>query len=134
MNGTSRLSRAVAASAIASLALAFGTLTAQAEEASSVKTLYPLHGVSIDIGSKHVVGYYVARGDSCNLTVLMSDKSASDDVPASSAARLQHVIVANGTTRIDTAEGESLELACQPQASALTVRVLKQVASYEAGK
>jgi hypothetical protein len=134
MNSSSRLLRAVAASAIAALSLLTGSFAAQAEEASSVKTLYPLHGVSIDVGSKRVIGYYVARGDTCNLTVLMSDKQVGDDVPESSAARLQQSVAANGTARIDTAQGESLELACQPGAAALTVRLLTQVAAYTSVK
>jgi hypothetical protein len=57
-----------------------------------------------------------------------------DEVPASSAARLLQSVAANGTARVDTAEGESLELACQPGATAMTVRLLTQVASYKDAK
>lgn len=115
----------------ASAAFAFGATApiALAADLTGPKTLFPTHGVSVDVGSKRVVGYFVANNGTCNLTFLMSDKQAGDDVPASSAARLKQVVASNSSAIVDTAEGESLELACQPGASSMTVRLLKQVAS-----
>lgn len=117
-------------SAIAAV-LALGTSASgtYAAELTGPKTVFPSHGVSIDVGSKHVVGYFIADNGTCNLTLLMGDKLAGDDVPASSAARLKQVVAGNSSAVVDTAEGESLELACQPGATAMTVRLLKQVAS-----
>jgi hypothetical protein len=134
MNRSLRVSTRAAAAIAAAFSILAGASATYAEDAAGAKTLFPTHGVSIDVGSKRVIGYFVASKDTCNLTFLMSDKQVEDEVPASSAARLQQSIAANGKARVDTAEGESLELACQPGASAMTVRLLTQVASYKDAK
>lgn len=131
MNRSNRVSLGAAAAVSGVLAVLAAAATANA--ADGTKTVMPTHGVSIDVGSKRVVGYFVAKNDSCNLTFLMSDKQVDDEVPTS-AARMQQVIPANTTAHIDTSEGESLELACQPAASAMTVRLLTQVATYKPAK
>jgi hypothetical protein len=123
-----RISRAIPAAAVA-LALVASTLPAMAAELTGPKTLFPTHGISVDVGSKRVIGYFVADNGACNLTFLMSDKHLDDETPAASAARMKQVVASNSSTVVDTAEGESLELACQPGATAMTVRLLKQVAS-----
>lgn len=134
MTRTTRFPLRVAASVFGALSLLSGAAIAHADDATGLKTLYPTHGISIDVGSKRVIGYYLASNDTCNLTVLMSDKQSGDDVPATSAARLKQSIAATGKARIDTAEGESLELTCQPGATAMTVRLLTQVASYKSAQ
>jgi hypothetical protein len=133
MNRSFRVSTRVAAGVAAAFSILAGASAANAED-QGAKTLFPTHGVSIDVGSKRVIGYFVASNNTCNLTFLMSDKQVGDEVPANSAGRLQQSVAANGKARIDTAEGESLELACQPGATAMTVRLLTQVASYKDAK
>lgn len=133
MNRSKRVSVRVAAGIAGVLAILAGAAGANAADAAGAKTVLPTHGVSIDVGSKRVIGYFVAKDNACNLTFLMSDKPVDDVVPTS-AARMQQVIAANGTARIDTAEGESLELVCQPAASAMTVRLLTQVATFKPAK
>ncbi len=115
--------------ALAALALGATAPVTLAADLTGPKTLFPTHGVSVDVGSKRVIGYFVADNGTCNLTFMMSDKQSGDDVPASSAARLKQVVASNSSAIVDTAEGESLELACQPGATAMTVRLLKQVAA-----
>lgn len=134
MNRTLRISLRAASGLAAALALLAGASIANAEEATGVKLLRPAHGMSTDVGSKHVVGYFVANKGTCDLTFLMSDKQTDDDVLTSSSPRFKQVVAVNSTARVDTAEGESLELTCQPGASAMSVRLLKQVASYKDAK
>lgn len=128
MNRSNRVSLRVAAGIAGAMSILAGAASATAADATGAKTVLAAHGVSIDVGSKRVIGYFVAKNDACNLTFLMSDKQVDDVVPTP-AARMQQVIAANGTARIETAEGESLELTCQPAASAMTVRLLTQVAA-----
>lgn len=129
MNRSTRLSSRAILTLSAILAMSAGATGAIAAELTGPKTLYPTHGISLDVGSKRVVGYFTADNGTCNLTFLMSDKQAGDDVSPTSAARLKQIVASNGAAVVDTAEGESLELVCQPGASAMTVRLLKQVAS-----
>jgi hypothetical protein len=132
MNRSTRVSLRAAAGVVAVLSMLAGTTAVNAADAGT-KTVLPAHGVSIDVGSKRVIGYFVAKNDACNLTFLMSDQQVDDVVP-NFAARMQQVIAANATAHIDTAEGESLELVCQPAAASMTVRRLTQVATYKVAK
>lgn len=133
MNRTKRKSLRVLSSALGAFILAAGVTGAHAEDTAGTKTFRQLDGVSINVGSKRMVGYFLAQNYSCNLTLFMSDQQAEDEVP-NSAARVRQVLAANSSARIDTAEGESLELACQPGASGMTVRLLKQVATFNPAK
>ena len=118
-----RLFMAVGAAVAAALILS-GPVAAE----SGVKTLRPLDGVSLDVGSKRVVGFYVASAHACSLTLMMGELLVEDQEPAGSAARLQQTLAPNTLARLDTTDGESLEFACQPGAATMTVRLLKQVA------
>lgn len=87
----------------------------------------PRHGVSFDVGSKRAVSYYLGEGGICNLTVLMADTNALDEVKGA-ATRVTMPVIPTKVARIDTAEGKTLEFKCAPSASAMSVRVLDQVA------
>ena len=109
--------------------LATGPSVANAGELT-IKSLRPMDGVSLDVGSKRVVGYFVASSGACDLTLLMSEKMSGDDVPVGTPARLRQTLASNSSSRVDTPDGPSLELACEPGASGMTLRLLKQVAEY----
>lgn len=109
-------------------AVAMGAFIPSAEAQGAFKTLKPIDGVSLDVGTKRVVGYYVADKNGCQLTLMMGERAIEDEVPAFSAARLKQTVAANASARVETPEGETLEFACQPKAASMTVRVLKTVA------
>lgn len=129
-----RFSRRLSSAAVAAGVALTASLAvpAMAHERGKVRLL-PLHGVSLNVGSKHLVGYFLAEAKTCNVTLLMSNIERDGEVvpPTGSAARVRQTLQPNTTARIETVEGESLELACLPGAEAMTVRVLKQVAAYK---
>ena len=117
--------KGVVAALASSLALAAPAL-AIAGEVDGLK-MTPRHGVSFDVGSKRAVSYYLGEGGICKLTVLMADTNALDEVKGA-ATRVTMPVIPTKVARIDTAEGKTLEFKCAPSASAMSVRVLDQVA------
>lgn len=95
-------------------------------------TMKPKAGISFDVGTKRAVGYYLAEGGICNLTVLMADTGLGDEVKGA-ATRVSVPVIPKKAARIDTAEGKTLEFSCAPSAQAMTVNVLEKVA-YAAPK
>lgn len=90
-------------------------------------TMKPKAGISFDVGTKRAVGYYLAEGGICNLTVLMADTGLNDEVKGA-ATRVSVPVIPKKAARIDTAEGKTLEFSCAPSAQAMTVNVLEKVA------
>lgn len=117
--------KGVVAALASALALA-APATASANEAEALK-MAPRHGVSFDVGSKRAISYYLGEGGICNLTVLVADSNALDEVKGA-ATRVTIPVIPTKAARIDTAEGKTLEFKCAPSASAMSVKVLDQVA------
>lgn len=112
--------------ALASALVVSAAPLAFADEASELK-MTPRHGISFDVGSKRAISYYLGKGGICNLTVLMADSNSLDEVKGA-ATRVSIPVIPTKKARIDTAEGKTLEFKCAPSASAMSVRVLDQVA------
>ncbi len=117
--------KGVVAALASALALA-APATSSANEAEALK-MAPRHGVSFDVGSKRAISYYLGEGGICNLTVLVADSNALDEVKGA-ATRVTIPVIPTKAARIDTAEGKTLEFKCAPSASAMSVKVLDQVA------
>ena len=83
--------------------------------------------MSFNVGSKRAVGYYLAEGGICNLTVLMADNGVNDEVKGA-ATRVSIPVIPKKSARIDTAEGKTLEFTCAPSAQGMTVSMLEKVA------
>ncbi len=134
MNRFSRRSlRATSAGALSLVVCGLSLTTAMAEN-SNVQTVRPGHGISLDVGSKHVVGYFLADAKSCQVTLMMSDRSVEDEVPQKTAARIRQTVLPHAVARVDTAEGESLELSCQAEAKGLGVLVKTTLAANDAAR
>ena len=112
--------------AFASALMLASAAPAAAAEGASLK-MKPNHGVSFDVGSKRAVGYYLADGGICNLTVLMADTGLNDEVKGA-ATRVSIPVIPKKSARIDTAEGKTLEFSCAPSAQGMTVNVLDKLA------
>ena len=116
--------------------LALSTLAGAANAASEEGTVQfkPLHGVSMHLGAKHAVGYFVTDHGVCQLTLVVGDEIREDDVlPATVSARFRAAVDAGRTARFDTGSGTELQFTCGPEATAMSVVPLKQVA-YTAPK
>ncbi|MCB1526608.1 MAG: hypothetical protein KDJ45_02765 [Hyphomicrobiaceae bacterium] len=121
--------RAISKNFVVALAstIAFGGAAAAYADGLSGQKMTPRHGISFDVGSKRAVSYYLGEGGVCNLTVLMADSNNLDEVKGA-ATRVSMPVIPTKKARIDTAEGKTLEFKCAPSASAMSVRVLDQVA------
>jgi hypothetical protein len=100
----------VALCVAAVICVAQAAIPARAEDHAAGKTLKPLAGISFGVGSKRVIGYFVGESQGCNLTLMMGDSLAGDEVPTSTPTRILQTIAPNSMARVDTAEGQSLEL------------------------
>jgi hypothetical protein len=132
MNGSRRPPKTVVAFCVATvICVAQAAIPARAEDAAPEKILKPLAGISFGVGSKRVVGYFVADARACNLTLMLGDSIANDEVPTSSPMRIRQTIAPDGVARVDTNEGESFEFGCKSDAGAMSVRMLTAVAVYK---
>jgi hypothetical protein len=123
---TKRVTSFLSALAVAGMA-AYSAVPALADGA--VKTMGPLKGIMLDVGSKKAIGYYRAANGACNLTLVLAEPSYSDAAPYASEAVRISVSVHEGTSaRIDQLSGPSLAFACAPKGEALTVQTIDRVA------
>ncbi|MEQ1712367.1 MAG: hypothetical protein ABL908_13335 [Hyphomicrobium sp.] len=122
----------VLASAVALSAIAGGAVaeTGATGAGASMADLKPRQGVSLDVGHKRAVGYFLTDSRICNLTLLVTDRMAEtgSDIPA--ATRLQFDVAAGSDVRVDTSEGKALAFACATDAKSMSVTRLDQMAAY----
>lgn len=122
----SAILRSAGVAAVLALSALAGAGNAAAEEFIQFK---PLQGVSLHLGPKHAVGYYVADHGVCHLTLVVGDEIREDDVlPATASARFRAAVDSGKTARFDTGTGTELQFTCGPAAAAMSVMPLKQVA------
>lgn len=84
----------------------------------------PNRAMSLDVGSKHVVGYFLRQDGICKLTAMFADNTEV----AANAAQLQLEVHAGEAARIATAEGNTLRFFCLGRAEAMTATVLDRLA------
>jgi hypothetical protein len=104
----------------------------QAAEASVLMTLKPMSGpgvggskhflLNFKVGTKQTVSYFQNQNGVCKLTVMVAEAFNGADVPNSTTVRFEVAIDAGRTARVDTAEGKSLEFACQRRAEEMLVK------------
>lgn len=114
-----------AVAAYASALVLAGAAPAAAD--SALHIMKPKQGISFDAGSRRAVGYFLADGGICNLTVLLADTGLNDEVKGA-ATRVSMPVIPKKAARIDTIEGKTLEFSCAASAQSMTVKVLDQVA------
>jgi hypothetical protein len=115
----------------AAFAIAFSSITAiagpgmsRAVIAASPLTIRPLQGVSLDIGTKRTVSFFLSEGDACKLTLTLADVLRDDEVNGLTATRMTVAIDSGKAAQIDTAEGKSLVFKCQTGAQAMSIAFL----------
>ena len=120
---------AIAKSAGVAAVLALSVLAAAGNAAApSTVNVKPNQGVSLHLGAKHAVGYFLADNGVCQLTLVVGDEIKGDELPATVSARFRATVEAGKTARFDTGSGTELRFTCSPGAVAMTVEPLKQVA------
>ncbi len=127
MNSTKKITVAMALTSVLAISHA-GAL--QAAESSPVLTMKPFYGISFDVGTKRAVTYFRADNGTCDLVVTLADPpSWDDDIPAFSAERFEAAIPAGKSRRFSSAEGKTLEFACQARAEAMSIKAVEQIAT-----
>jgi hypothetical protein len=119
---------AKSAGVAAVLALSVLTVAANANAQSTPVNFKPNQGVSLHLGQKHAVGYFLTDNGLCQLTLVVGDEIKGDELPATVSARFRATVEAGKTARFDTGSGTELRFTCTPGAVAMTVEPLKQVA------
>jgi hypothetical protein len=125
------LNKIVAATALTGM-LAFCSYGALGTEATTLVTLKPMAGRGVGgskhflldykIGGKQTISYFQNDNGVCKLTVMVAEAFDGEQVPDSTTVRFEVGIDAGRTARVDTAEGKSLEFACQERAEEMLVK------------
>jgi hypothetical protein len=112
-------------------ALCLATSTGlSATESWSPATMKPLMATSLDVGSKHVVSYFLNADGRCKLTLMIAD-AARDESSESSAQilRLRLMVEPGRAALVDTTDGKLLQFACEPGAQAMNATRLDRIAA-----
>ncbi len=120
------ITRTVGVAAVLALSALVGMGSAVAD--TSTNSFKPLQGVSLHLGSKHAIGYFVKGDNVCQLTLVVGEEPVGEDIPAVTPARFSAAIEAGRSARFDTGSGTALEFGCAPSAATMTVESLNQVA------
>jgi hypothetical protein len=119
----------VAAAFGGALCLAAG-MSPSAAESRSPKTMKPMHAISLDVGSKHVVGYFLNAEGRCKLTLMVADVPRDEtSEPSSQIMRLRLTVEPGRPALVDTTEGRLLQFGCAPDAQAMNATLLDQMAA-----
>ena len=119
---------AIAFSGALSLATSAGL---SAAKSWSPVTMKPLMAASLDVGTRHVVSYFLTSDGRCKLTLMMAEEARNDaDGPTALASRLLVMVDAGGTARFDTADSGAVQFDCKADAQAMTMSTVDRVALY----
>jgi hypothetical protein len=137
------ISKIIAATVLTGVFALAGHGELQAAEASSLMTLKPMTGPGVGgsqqfllnykVGTKQTVSYFQNENGACKLTVMVAEAFNGVDVPNSTTVRFEVAIDAGRTARMDTAEGKSLEFACQGRAEEMRVKTGDRGHGYPPG-
>jgi len=106
------------------------TMSLSAAGSRSPTTMKPLNAISLDVGSKHVVGYFLNAEGQCKLTLMIADAARDESSePSAQVMRLRLMVEPGRSALVDTTEGRMLQFACESQAQAMNASLLDQVAS-----
>jgi hypothetical protein len=126
-----KATKAVAAAAGVMGVLAAGVATAdtvyKVHQSNAVEVMTPGRGISLDIGGKHAVGYYIAKNNACHLTVVMADSASWETGLDSPGTRFMIPVSAGKRISVDASAGRSAEFFCGPAAARMTARVFDRV-------
>jgi hypothetical protein len=106
-------------------ALSLSTLATVAQ-ASEPLTMKPLHGISFDVGSDRAASYFVSDKGKCKLVLTLADPNG--EFATFSATRFEAAIEAGKTTRY-VSHGKTFEFGCAPDAQAMDVMQVSQLAA-----
>jgi len=90
----------------------------------------PLGATSLDVGSKHVVSYFLNADGQCKLTLMIADAASDENSePSAQILRVRLMVEPGKAALVDTTEGRLLRFACEPGAQAMNATRLDQIAA-----
>ncbi|KAF2988985.1 hypothetical protein OGR47_20315 (plasmid) [Methylocystis sp. MJC1] len=92
-------------------------------------TMKPLMAASHASGSKHILSFFVSRDGVCNLTLMVSELENSH--PEETGSRVLVALDPFKSTRLDIADGKSLEFVCEQSAAMMTVWRVDRISYLE---
>ncbi len=109
--------------------LSLDTTALWAADASPVQTMKPLQGISLDVGTKHSVSYFLNDSGQCKLVMTLADEPDWSGVPSFTSIRFEALVPAGRQTRYNSGDGKAVEFACQAEARTMSVRLVEDVAT-----
>jgi len=130
-----KIVKPVVSTALAGLLCTATGLAASAAESRSPTTMKPLSAASLDVGSKHIVGYFLKTDGQCGLTLMIADAARDDDSePSTQVLRLRLLVEPGRSALVDATGGRLVQYACEHDASAMSATRLDQVAAGRENK
>jgi hypothetical protein len=120
--------KTIATLAFAAMAASHGAAPVRAGDTSI--SVGPAKGITMLVGTKRAVGYYVADAGACDLTLLVAEKFLNEDTSIPTATRVRSVIGAGTTAHVETIDGASLAFTCATGAKSMTIEKYDRVAYH----
>jgi hypothetical protein len=106
------------------------SMSPSAAESRSPMTMKPLKAISLDVGSKHVVGYFLNAEGQCKLTLMIADAVRDEtSEPSTQIMRLRLMVEPGRAALVDTTDGRLLQFGCEGDAQAMNATLLDQMAA-----
>lgn len=122
------MTHTVAFTALATVALLLSTAELRAADNSSIQKMRPLQGVSIDLGKRQGIGYFLDDNGKCKLVVTVAEEPGLQDERNFTATRFEAEVPAGQATRYYASEAV-LEFACEAAAQSMEMTITQQYAS-----
>ncbi len=89
--------------------------------------LDPAKGHSFDVGEGKAVGYFLAKGGQCELTLVLAPKGGIDEVKGA-GTRVRFDVAPGKTGAFETPEGGALKFTCDADGKHMTVQSFNRLA------
>jgi hypothetical protein len=129
MNRTS--TTAVCAALAGVCTVAAGALAAAASDIKA-PLLTPGKGVSLDVGSKRAIAYFLSENATCKVTLVLAEAARDGNVPAHAATRVTVAVAPGQSARVD-ADGKAVEFVCRASAATMMVKAPDASAAAQPG-
>jgi ABC-type sugar transport system substrate-binding protein len=104
---------------LASVALLAAMAAGAHGELARSLVLTPGKGVSFYMGSKHGITLFTPDNGACALTVTIAENPDQEGMASATASRVKMAVVPGRPARVETAEGQALVFACNPDAQSM---------------
>jgi hypothetical protein len=94
--------------------------------AADAIVMTPGKGLSLEIGSKHAVGYFETKEAACHLTVVLADTEGGVSGSDSPGTRIVSLVSPGSALRLDAAKDKSAEFFCGPSGNKMNARVFER--------